>query len=173
MCGVRLVLGGSLSVVVCCHAGPYPTHPRPHPRVGAYDGGLRVPDRLGLFTEVSGVVGLGIAMVAVLVVVLGAVAWGAAAASRRVRTREDRVDQHEEQRTLRYRVPPGGDVAVLIAALDRAGYVAALDAQDDVVSIAVASDEDRDRVRGVIAGASGGEHRAVLPGQPVVFADER
>ena len=118
-------------------------------------------------------VGLGIALVAVLVVVGGAVVWGAAALGRRASRRETAVERHDDGRTLRYPVPPGGDVAVLVAALDRAGYVATLDPTGGVVSIAVPDGRSRDQVRDVIARAFDGERRAAPRGEPVVFADER
>ena len=79
--------------------------------------------------------------------------------------------------TLDYRVPAGQDPAVVMAALTGAGYEAAVDPHDAHrvrVDCPAGPDEERSRVREVIAGARSTAIDAGKPARPdtVVFEDE-
>ena len=114
-------------------------------------------------------VGLILLLLAVLAFVVGATGLVVKRAGRR----EQVVDRHDDEQSLRYAVPPGGDPAVAVAALESEGFVAVLDPTGWFVSIAVPPGASREDARAIIARANDGEHAAVPGSQPVVFEDER
>ena len=88
-----------------------------------------------------------------LVVVVVAVAVGAGAWSSRRHASAERVASPAHP-TLDYRVPPGQDPAVLLAALAQEGFTASVDPRDTHlvrVSSPAGPDRDRAHVRSVIA----------------------
>ncbi len=124
---------------------------------------------------------MGIAVAIVVFLVLAVIAWlvfSGVATNRAAKeaARQEPGDPRVE--TLEYRVPDGQDPTVLVAALQQAGYTAALDdvraEKHLVISCPGGREHDRDRIRTVIDGADrtsieGPEIRAGR----VAFEDEK
>lgn len=112
----------------------------------------------------------------VVIVVILVIAW---VGFRRWGAERNRISDELNEPTnpsLDYRVPTGQDPAVVLAALNADGYVAATDTTDSQlvrVACPAGPDRERARVRAVIENAGGTalEHGAPVPG-PVRFEDE-
>jgi hypothetical protein len=124
---------------------------------------------------------MGVFVVTILVVVVLVVLWfvfhGYAAAKADRGTGSDRAVSDPRTETLRYLVPDRQDPAVVMAALEKAGYPTAVEHVRAGRFVTVAcpdgSDKDRSRIREIIGGADATslEGPTFDPG-PVTFEDE-
>lgn len=126
---------------------------------------------------------MGIAVAILVFLLLAVVAWlvfSGVAAGKAGKEAAQRRDSPEDPgvETLRYRIPDAQDPAVLITALDRAGYTASLDDERAEKHLVVACPAGRDRERARVRALIGDADETSLEGPEfqtgkVAFEDEK
>ena len=113
-----------------------------------------------------------VVLLAVLVIVGGFVALGAA----RLQRQRRRDVQETPTDTLRFPVPKGQDAAAIVTALKREGFSSMMEmvptGQDIVVSCRSTRDRDRERIRAIVGATPTSLEGGTTNGPGIRFRDE-